>query len=240
LRRRPSAINTNGGFRRPHKNSGSSNSASGDSSPTKGNSRHRQLFTVKSIENTKKAFKNLKAFPRMISHSKPKPPPGGQAKSTTPSRVTTPSSPPVPPIPAKYGPVSAPPTATTTGSWFMNRRLGISRSFKPSRSNTTSSSASTGSSIKTSVYANPSLHAVVSEQGKDGSQSQKQEGVPRVELTHSPPVDWDLSADGAREKEPRTAGQGDRQEGGEVAKTEGAVGKTADEGVEKQIVSALA
>ena len=216
LRRRPSAINTaGGGIRRPHKNSSSSNSASGDSSPTKGNSRHRQLFTVKSIENTKKAFKNLKAFPRMISHSRPKHPADGQAKSTTPSRVTTPTSPPVPRIPAKYGPVSAPATATGTGSWFTNRRLGISRSFKPSRSNTTSSSASTGSSTKTSAYPHPALNAGPDREVK--GQGQKEE-VPRVELIHSPPVDWDLSSGAAKEVEETKAGGAEGNNGGDKTK----------------------
>jgi len=222
LRRRPSAINTNtnnntgggGGFRK-HKNSESSNSQSGDgdgsnSSPTKSNrnrNRHRPIFNVKSIENTKKAFKTLKAFPRMISRSKDLPiaGPGAtpglahssvQTKSTVPSRVTTPTS------PAQTVNGQSVPN-TSTGSWFTTRRIGLSKSFaKPIRS-TTPSSASTGSS-SIGAYANDTVRIANSatktktqSKSKNEKESQNQD-VPRVELTHSPPVDWDLGSEGMR------------------------------------------
>ena len=204
LRRRPSAINTGGGYRR-HKNSNTSDSASGDSSPTK--MRHRPIFNVKSIENTKKAFKTLKAFPRMMSRGKYHDSQGvGQVKSTAPSRVTTPTS---PPRPTKNG-VSAPNTGTA--SWFTTRRMGLSRSFnpKPARS-TTPSSASTGSSTHT--YANNSLPRPASMRNKDKDQNRSEgKGVPRVELMHSPPVDWDLGAEGKKEAQVPTQDTGEAKE----------------------------
>jgi hypothetical protein len=205
LRRRPSAINTGGGYRR-HKNSNKSDSASGDSSPTK--MRHRPIFNVKSIENTKKAFKTLKAFPRMISRGKYHEAQGvGQVKSTAPSRVTTPTS---PPRPNKNG-VSAPNTGTA--SWFTTRRMGLSRSFnpKPARS-TTPSSASTGSSTHT--YANDIVPGPTGMKDKNNDNNQNrshEQMVPRVELMHSPPVDWDLGAEGTKEAEIPAESFGDEQ-----------------------------
>ena len=207
LRRRPSAINTGGGYRR-HKNSTTSDSASGDSSPIK--MKHRPIFNVKSIENTKKALKTLKAFPRMISRGKyPDAQSQGQIKSTAPSRVTTPTSPP----PAAKNGVSAPNTGTA--SWFTTRRLGLSRSFnpRPTRS-TTPSSASTGSSTHT--YANDMISRPndVRDQAK-GQNSSRGQGVPRVGLIQSPPVDWDLGVEGEKEVDP-SAGRAEagEEEGG--------------------------
>lgn len=207
LRRRPSAINTGGGYRR-HKNSTTSDSASGDSSPIK--MIHRPIFNVKSIENTKKAFKTLKAFPRMISRGKyPDSQSQGQIKSTAPSRVTTPTS---PPRPTNSG-VSAPNTGTA--SWFTTRRMGLSRSFnpRPTRS-TTPSSASTGSSRHT--YANDIIPRPNDRGDQDkGENSSRVQGVPRVELIHSPPVDWDLGAQGEEEVATSAGGAeaGEEEEG---------------------------
>jgi hypothetical protein len=257
LRRRPSAINTGGGggggFRRQHKTSQSSNSQSGDSSPTKAN-RHRPIFNVKSIENTKKAFKTLKAFPRMISRSKDHPgqtpiptptptPTPTQTKSSAPSRVTTPTSP-----PAKNNGASVPNTATA--SWFNTRRMGLSKSFAkpkpgPARS-TTPSSASTGSSSHT--FANETNRTVRGNTGlKDRSTSQSQE-VPRVELTHSPPVNWDLGSEGMKgqgaveqtEKETEgKAASGDLEEDRKVGefKEEKTMGEKGEDGILAGITS---
>lgn len=144
LRRRPSIL-VSSGLRRQTKNSDSSR----ESSPTK----HRPLFNVKSIENTKKAFR--KAFPiRLKRDSKttdkdhPAMPriavPHPDRSTLSPSPTATPG-----PTPPRLGtmkrnhtesrtvsaPVSAPPTAGNTGSWFSTRKIArsITRSSRPSK-----------------------------------------------------------------------------------------------------------
>jgi hypothetical protein len=47
---------------------------------------------------------------------------------------------------------------------------------------------------------------------KDKNQNRNEEkGVPRVELMHSPPVDWDLGAEGTREPKSPTKESGDEK-----------------------------
>ena len=194
LRRRPSTL-VSSGLRRQTKNSDSSR----ESSPTK----HRPLFTVKSIENTKKAFR--KAFPIRLkrdSKSKDKDHPAmPRVGNSTPDRPATagpaaqspsptPTPGPTPPRPSLAkrsqtdsrsvsASASAPPTAGgATGSWFSTtRKIGrsITRASKASKAYSSSSSDS-GTNLAVSTGQ---LHL---EPG----------GVPRVELTHTPPIVWEL------------------------------------------------
>ena len=58
---------------------------------------------------------------------------------------------------------------------------------------------------------------------KDKAQNRNEEkGVPRVELMHSPPVDWDLGAEGTKESNSPTKESGDEQKeegsGGTITK----------------------
>lgn len=178
LRRRPSATLGQSGLRRQTKNSDSSRESS---SPTK----RRQLLSVKSIENTKKAFK--KAFPRLKRDSRPKDPPVSadalprardhRMASPTPS---TPSATPSRPnlgrrSNTETASVSAPNTAHPSAgtSWFSTRRIG--RSNKTSKAYSSSSSDS-GTNLAVST----------------GQLSLGPGGVPRVELNHTAPVVWEL------------------------------------------------
>lgn len=174
--RRPSTLVTSG-LRRQVKTSDSSRELS---SPTK----QRQLFTVKSIENTKNFVK--KAFPKRLKRDSKTGGEKGRVPSTatstgarSPSPTATPPRPGMNPRSVTTESVSAPNTATVSSSWFSTRKLRPGSRAKKTSNAYSSSSSDSGTNLAVST----------------GQLTLGPGGVPRVELTHTPPVVWELDRD---------------------------------------------